>query len=167
MEAFLSHVASQAVLALRWNLENSQGDGQPLAPLGIWDRLRFTGGIGEGRWTRADRSNDDKPLVDTGGLLESINVSKVTARREGGNIVVEIEVSAAEYGNQYTEDRTYSDVHLGRTKQIRASRDFAGGREGRDFVTVKTLRVPARPWNRISRTKLQEIANGAVKGARG
>lgn len=170
--AIVSSIASQAVMALRANLENSEGDGQPLAPLMVWDRLNFTAPKGSGRrWIKADRTNRDKPLVDTGKLLNSITVQRVTARRvmvDGRmGVAFDIEVIAAEHGNQFTEARTFSNVALGRTKSIREARNFGDIAQGREFVVRKELSVPARPWNRISRTKLQEIAESAVRGARG
>jgi hypothetical protein len=167
LEAFLSHVASEALLSLRSNLENSEGDGRPLAGLQVWDRLKFIDDIDTGEWGRADRTNADRPLVDTGRLLDSIHVSGITAERSGGNLSFRIELSAAEYGNQYTEDRTYDDVALGRTQSLRESRNFAGAELGKDYVIRKTLSVPGRPWNRISGSRLQQIANGAARRARG
>jgi len=170
--AILSRIATEAIASLKDNLERSEGDGQPLAPLMAWDRLNFTGERGTGqRWVKADRTNADKPLVDTGRLLNSIHVSQIVGASmlsDGGKgRSYQITISAAEYGNDFTETKTFSNVIFGRTKAIRSSRNFGDMREGKDFVVKKQLTVPGRPWNRIPYSRLVDIAEGAVKGIGG
>ncbi len=163
-------VANGMLKALRDNLLKSEGDGEPLAPLGVWDDLRFTGRKGSGsRWQKADRTNADPPLVDTGNLLRSINVTQVVMHpgTETTGRRYDITISAADYGNEHTSDRRATNVLLGRTKEIRRSRSFGDMTEGVDFVVKKELNVPGRPWNRVTRDRLREIAENAVKGIGG
>ena len=166
---FLSAVASQAVASLRANLENGMGDGEPLAPLNIWDGLKFYSE--EGHELSADRSNSDMPLHDTGRLKQSVAVSKVTAQRTqiNGRNAIEytIEIVAEPYGNQHASGATFRNVFLGRTKSIRKSGSFGSLLEGVDYVVRENLTVPSRPWNRISRLELQRIAEGAMRSAIG
>lgn len=166
---FLSAIASESVLSLRANLENGMGDGQQLAPLNIWSRLSFVSE--EGTPTTADRSNDDVPMHDTGRLKRSVTVVSCTASRITLNgrkaLEYRIEVVAEPYGNEHAEGKTFRNVFLGRTRADRASRSFGSLLEGVDYVVLDKLTVPSRPWNRISRTEMQRIAESAMKSAIG
>jgi hypothetical protein len=154
--AFLSRFVSAYLLAIRGNLENSEGDGNPLAALNIWNDLNFNAERGtKKRWTKADRANDDKPLVDTGKLLEMVP-------SEDGRRVYRIVIAAEDYGLEQARGGTFFNVDLGRTKAIRRARNFADMRQGYDFVTKKKLVVPPRPWNRLAQGKIRQIAEQAA-----
>lgn len=169
----VDRIASGFIDALRDNLTRSRGgeDDSPLASLVVWDKVKFRSYEDGRRRVKGDRGNSDVPLVDTGRLLKSIAVGGVKAfpitsdGRRGR--CYEITLHAAEHGNQFTETRTFSDVLLGRTKAIRASRNFGDLREGYDYVVRDQLTVPGRPWNRISRTRTEDIAQAAVRIAAG
>lgn len=158
--------------ALQQNLAQSIGaDDAPLAPLNVWDRAMFRSyEDGRRREKSPDRSNSDTPLVDTGRLLNSISVSTVDGKagtsdgRPGRSY--NIEIVAADYGLEQARGGTFHNVVLGRTKAIRESRSFEG-REGYDYVVLPSLKVPARPWNQVSRVRLQNLANDAVNSITG
>jgi hypothetical protein len=174
---FVQRIASAYAQALRDNLENSIGsDGESdfdLAPLGIWDKANFrTRGI-SGGWTKADRSNSDTPLVDTGRLRNSIRIGSVrllsdsttsTGRRGRSYQIV---FTAAPHGVEQARGGRFDEILLGRTRSIRAARNFGDLREGWDFVVRKDVTVPSRPWNNISRTRLRNIANEVMRGITG
>lgn len=161
--AFLSRFASGYVMALRSNLENSEGNGRPLDPLFIWDSLEFKSRDGSGM-EGADRTNSDRPLIDSGRLLDSIKVASNGIEMvppdasERAKRQYTITFSAEEYGMKFTEDGVYRDVPLGKTIDSRISRDFASLEEGVDFVVKKRLRVSARPWNRLTEERIKSIA---------
>jgi hypothetical protein len=162
--AFLSRFVSAYLLAIRGNLENSEGDGNPLAALNIWNDLNFNAERGtKKRWTKADRANDDKPLVDTGKLLASVKVQGIEmVPSEDGRRVYRIVIAAEDYGLEQARGGTFFNVDLGRTKAIRRARNFADMRQGYDFVTKKKLVVPPRPWNRLAQGKIRQIAEQAA-----
>lgn len=150
------------------NLEQSMGSAtgesdDRLAPLEGWDetRLDFTCGP-------ADRTKDSPPLVDTGGLLESIHLNPAGfSYQDGANgkngFTLRIEIFAKDYGADQARGGAFTDVYLGRTINERRSRDWGSMVEGCDFIRRSSMNVIPRPWWQISRTRLKNIAEQAVR----
>lgn len=169
----VDRVASAMVEAMRRNLIESRGgsDDSQFAPIISWDRIKFRSQEDGRRRVSGDRSGSDVPLVDTGKLLKSVKIgnvrfSPVTSDGRRGRSY-EITIVGAEHGLKFTTTNTFRDVLFGRTKAIRAAGNFGDLREGYDYVVKDQLTVPGRPWNSVSRTRLQEIANNAVRIAAG
>jgi hypothetical protein len=163
--------------ALRDNIRMSIGsDGESdseFMPLGIWDKANFrTRGV-SGGWVKADRTNKDKPLLDTGRLLKSIQIESVrmisasittTGRPGTGYRVV---ISAAPHGLEQARGGRFDEILLGRTRSIRESRNFGDLRQNYDYVVKRNVTVPARPWNNMSRTRIRNIARDVMQGITG
>jgi hypothetical protein len=168
----VARIASGMVSALQSNLDQSKGmDGEDLLSLNIWDKASFRAkrseGANSGGWVKADRSNSDKPLVDTGRLRRSVKVGEIVplmSMPDGRNgRAFQITIVAADYGLQQAKGGVFDEILLGRTKAIRTARNFGDLREGYDFVARKNVSVPPRPWNGVTTAKLREIANAAVR----
>jgi len=159
IRSIVAAVSNDVAEALRRNLERSEGaqggNRVRLEPLAIWDSkfLPF----------EADRTNADRPLLDTGNLYQSVKVGNPEISSLGnGGIQVSVAILSKDYGVDQARGGTFSDVYLGRTKGIRRMRNFAELTEGVDFVVKKKVRVPSRPWNDISREDMDEIVNNAM-----
>jgi hypothetical protein len=175
--ALLRRIAEGFAAALRDNLKNSTGAQEgadvPLVPLGIWDDANFrTKGV-SGGWTKADRKNSDKPLVDTGKLLKSIKIESIDTLNPNSTSSGapgswhRITVKAAPHGLEQSKGGKFSEILLGRTKAIRASRNFGDMREGYDYVVRHEVTVPSRPWNFVGHQRLTNIARDAARRAAG
>jgi len=175
--ALLRKIAEGFVAALKDNLKNSTGaqEGQdvPLVPLGIWDDLNFRSKGVSGGWTKADRTNDSQPLVDTGKLLKSVKIESIETLNPNSTSDGapgswhRITIKAAPHGLEQSKGGTFSEILLGRTKAIRASRNFGDMRQGYDFVVRKEVTVPSRPWNFVGHQRLTTIAREAARKAAG
>jgi hypothetical protein len=170
MQSVTNSIIAQMVAGLKDNLTTSTDwSDTPLAPLGVWDseRLKFRT-VGSKLPSFADRINSDTPLVDTGKLLNSIKLGSVitAATTSDGRrgISITATIVAESYGLDHTAEQSVT-VDLGRTKAIRAARNFGSLRKGFDFVT-RTISVPPRPWNGVSRSRLLTMTNNALTGAR-
>ena len=161
-----AQIAYGVLTELRTNLLTSQGSTngsseERLAPLGIWDRLDFNG-------QSADRSNADPPLVDTGRLLNSVKMDPTAPvfgqRTDGVNgYAMTFTILSVDYGKEQAKGFNARNVVFGRTIVDRREKNWGELKQGRDFVVVKRLAVPPRPWNNISRNTLQGIANASLR----
>ncbi len=161
-----AQIAYGVLTELRTNLLTSQGSSnggseERLAPLGIWDRLSFNG-------ESADRSNASPPLLDTGRLLNSVRMDPTAptmgARTDGANgYALTFTILSADYGKSQAEGFNARNVVLGRTIADRRERNWGDLKQGKDFVVVKRLAVPPRPWNNISRNTLRDIAAASMR----
>ena len=175
--ALLRRIAEGFVAALKDNLKNSTGaqEGRdvPLVSLGIWDDLNFrTKGV-SGGWTKADRTNSDTPLIDTGKLFKSIKIESIETLNPNSTSSGapgswhRVTVKAAPHGLEQSKGGTFDEILLGRTKAIRASRQFGDMRQGYDYVVRKEVTVPSRPWNFVGHQRLTSIARDAARRAAG
>lgn len=175
--ALVRRIAEGFANAMRENLKNSTGAQEgadvPLVPLGIWNDLNFRSKGVSGGWTKADRTNSSKPLVDTGKLLKSIKIESVetvspTSTSSGApGSWYRVTVKAAPHGLEQSRGGTFDEILLGRTKAIRASRNFGDMRQGYDYVVRKKVTVPSRPWNFVGHQRLTNIARDAARRAAG
>ncbi len=170
IQSVTNSIISQMVAGLKDNLTTSTDwSDTPLAPLGVWDseKLKFRT-VGSKLPSFADRINSDTPLVDTGKLLNSIKLGSVmtAATTSDGRpgISITATIVAESYGLDHMTEQAVT-VDLGRTKAIRTARNFGSLRKGFDFVT-RTITVPPRPWNGVSRARLLTMTNNALAGAR-
>lgn len=166
----VARIAAAMVDALKENLDESMDlNEQPLAPLGVWDKLNFASPKGTGqRWRKADRTNSMKPLVDTGRLKNSIHVQIPIMPSDGthdgrpGRSYL-ITIACEDYGVEQANGGLFTDVALGRTKDIRRARNFGDMNQNVDFVVKAKINVPARAWNGVTRTRLHNIADASVR----
>ena len=160
-------VAKGVENALVANLEESRGSSngeseEALAPLYGWseDKLDFTCGP-------ADRNQDSTPLVDSGALVDSIQLkpagfSVLDGTRDGRKgFRLRIEIYAKDYGADQARGGVFPDVYLGRTAEIRRARNWGDLEEGCDFIHRSSINVVPRPWWQISRSRLRQIATAA------
>jgi hypothetical protein len=159
IRSIVAAVSNDVAEALRRNLERSEGaqggNRVRLEPLAIWDSkfLPF----------EADRTNADRPLVDTGNLYQSVKVGNPEMSSLGnGGVQVNVAILSRDYGVEQARGGEFGNVYLGRTKGIRRMRNFAELTEGVDFVVKRKVRVPSRPWNDISRDDMNDIVNNAM-----
>lgn len=175
--ALLRRIAEEFAAALKDNLKTGMGaqEGQdvPLVPLGIWDDLNFRSKGVSGGWTKADRTNASQPLVDTGKLLKSVKIESIETLNPNSTSDGapgswhRITIKAAPHGLEQSKGGTFSEILLGRTKAIRASRNFGDMRQGYDFVVRREVTVPSRPWNFVGHQRLTTIAREAARKAAG
>lgn len=159
IRSIVATVSNDVAEALRRNLERSEGaqggNRVRLEPLAIWDSnfIPFD----------ADRTNADKPLLDTGNLYQSVKVGNVEMSSLGnGGVQFTVDILSNDYGAEQARGGEFRNVYLGRTKGIRSMRNFAELTEGVDFVVKKKVRVPSRPWNDISRDDMNDIVKNAM-----
>jgi hypothetical protein len=162
-------IADSIANALVENIEESRGSAngdseQPLAPLFGWDP-----DIAEFKCGPADRTPESPPLLDTGRLVNSIHVNPAGFSYLPGTMdgkpgfTLRIEIFAEDYGKDQARGGTFQDVFLGRTIKERRSRAWGDMDEGCDFIRKKSMNVVPRPWWQISRTRLKNIANAAIR----
>jgi hypothetical protein len=155
----VAHVSNDVADALRKNLERSTGavggNQVDLVPLNIWD--------GKYLPFEADRTNEDRPLLDTGNLYRSIKVGNPSFSSIGnGGIQVEVDILSSDYGVNLARGGMFRNVFLGRTREIRRMRNFGDLVEGVDFIEKKKINVPSRPWNDVSSDRMSDIVNTAL-----
>lgn len=159
IRSIIAAVSNDVAEALRRNLERSEGaqggNRVRLEPLAIWDSKFIP--------FEADRTNADRPLLDTGNLYQSVKVGNPEMSSLGnGGLQFSVAILSQDYGVEQARGGDFSNVHLGRTKQIRRMRNFAELTEGVDFVVKRKVRVPSRPWNDISSEDMTDIVNNAM-----
>lgn len=162
-------IADSIANSLVENLEESRGSStgdaeEELAPLYGWDPEFAEFSCGP-----ADRTPESIPLVDTGNLVRSIHVNPAGFSYLPGTMdgrqgfTLRIEIFAKDYGADQARGGTFPDVYLGRTIDERRSRNWGGMEEGCDYIHKKKMNVVPRPWWQISRTRLKNIANAAIR----
>lgn len=123
--------------------------------------------MSSGGWTKADRTNDDRPLIDTGKLRKSVKIGEINAMqglhdgRPGR--AFQVTIVAAEHGLEQARGGKFDEILLGRTKEVRTARNFGDLRQGYDYVVKKNVTVPPRPWNGVTVATLKNIANEAIR----
>lgn len=170
-ELIVRRIADGFVDALKENLETSRdSDGNEFAPMQAWGKIFRDE---SGQRVEGDRTNADRPLLDTGRLRDSIQLGYITSpiayRTSTGAHGSEYKVTilAADYGLPFTRETTFRDVYLAKHRESRRSRNFADLEPVLEVVRRSSITVPARKWNAVTQETLNRIAYRAVRGIAG